>query len=75
MAPMLSITFELAATKIWYGIFLLLSCAVGHCSMIVLAGTFTELVQHYLNWNEQSKGPLHIVKKSAVFWSLWAAFI
>jgi cytochrome c-type biogenesis protein len=62
MAPMLSITFQLAATKIWYGIFLLLVYAVGHCSMIVLAGTFTELVQQYLNWNEQSKGPL-IVKK------------
>lgn len=62
MAPMLSITFQLAATKIWYGIFLLLVYAVGHCSMIILAGTFTELVQQYLNWNEQSKGSL-IVKK------------
>lgn len=62
MAPMLSITFQLAATEIWYGIFLLLFYAVGHCSVIVLAGTFTELVQQYLNWNEQSKGPV-IVKK------------
>lgn len=62
MAPMLSITFQLAATKIWYGILLLFIYAVGHCSMIVLAGTFTELVQQYLNWNEQSKGPL-IVKR------------
>jgi cytochrome c-type biogenesis protein len=62
MAPMLSITFQLAATKIWYGILLLLFYAVGHCVMIVLAGTFTELVQQYLNWNEQSKGPM-IVKK------------
>ena len=24
--------------------------------MIVLAGTFTEMVQRYLDWNEQSKG-------------------
>ncbi|MCX5814337.1 MAG: cytochrome C biogenesis protein [Proteobacteria bacterium] len=62
MAPMLSITFQLAGTQIWYGIILLLSYAVGHCSVIVLAGTFTELVQQYLNWNEQSKGPV-IVKK------------
>jgi len=62
MAPMLSITFQLAATKIWYGVLLLFIYAVGHCLMIVLAGTFTELVQQYLNWNEQSKGPL-IVKK------------
>jgi cytochrome c-type biogenesis protein len=62
MAPMLSITFQLAATKIWYGMLLLLSYAVGHCLIIVTAGTFTELVQQYLNWNEQSKGPL-IVKR------------
>jgi cytochrome c-type biogenesis protein len=62
MAPMLSITFQLAATEIWYGMLLLLSYAVGHCSIIVVAGTCTELVQQYLNWNEQSKGPM-IVKR------------
>ena len=56
MAPMLSITFQLSATKIWYGILLLLAYAVGHCSIIVLAGTFTETVQNYLNWNERSVG-------------------
>lgn len=56
MAPMLSITFQLAATKIWYGIVLLLAYAVGHCSIIVMAGTFTEAVQGYLNWNERSVG-------------------
>jgi cytochrome c-type biogenesis protein len=62
MAPILSITFQLAASQMWYGILLVLFYAVGHCSMIVLAGTFTELVQRYLNWNEQSKGPI-IVKR------------
>jgi len=63
MAPMLSITFQLASTQLWYGIMLLLAYAVGHCSIIVLAGTFTELVQQYLNWNEKSKGSL-IIKKA-----------
>lgn len=63
MAPMLSITFQLASTQLWYGILLLLSYAIGHCSIIILAGTFTELVQQYLNWNEKSKGSL-IVKKA-----------
>ncbi|MBP7529375.1 MAG: hypothetical protein KA801_15720, partial [Syntrophorhabdaceae bacterium] len=43
-------------TKIWYGIMLLLAYAVGHCFIIVLAGTFTETVQNYLNWNERSVG-------------------
>lgn len=62
MAPILSITFQLAGTEIWYGILLIFSYALGHCLIIVLAGTFTELVQQYLNWNEQSKGPI-IVKR------------
>jgi hypothetical protein len=29
---------------------------VAYCSVILLAGTFTEVVQRFLNWNEQSKG-------------------
>jgi cytochrome c-type biogenesis protein len=62
MAPMLVITFKLAATNIFYGIFLLLMYGIGHCSVIVFAGTFTELVEHYLNWNEKSKGAV-ILKK------------
>jgi cytochrome c-type biogenesis protein len=35
---------------------------VGHCAVIVLAGTFTEVVQRYLNWSEKSKGAV-ILKK------------
>ncbi|MDD5011680.1 MAG: cytochrome c biogenesis protein CcdA [Phycisphaerae bacterium] len=56
MAPMLAVTFKMAATNILYGILLLLVYGIGHCSVIVFAGTFTEVVQHYLNWNEKSKG-------------------
>jgi len=56
MAPMLAVTFKLAATDLPYGVFLLLMYGAGHCSVIVFAGTFTEVVQRYLNWNEASKG-------------------
>ena len=62
MAPMLGVTFKLAATNIAYGVVLLVAYGVGHCSVIVLAGTFTEVVQRYLNWNERSKGAV-IVKR------------
>jgi len=61
-APMLGVTFKLATTNIAYGIILLLAYGIGHCSVIVVAGTFTQVVQHYLNWNERSKGAT-IVKK------------
>ena len=56
MAPVLTITFEMAANSPFYGIALLVAYGLGHCSVIVCAGTFTEVVQHYLNWNERSVG-------------------
>ena len=62
MAPMLTVAFNLAETNLIYGMLLLLSYGVGHCSVIVFAGTFTEVIQHYLNWSERSKGAL-ILKK------------
>ncbi len=62
MAPMLAVTFRAAATSLLYGILLLLAYGVGHCSVIVAAGTSTELVQRYLNWTEASRGAV-IVKQ------------
>ena len=55
MAPMLAVTFKLAETAPLYGTLLLLAYGVGHCAVIVVAGTSTELVQKFLNWNENSK--------------------
>jgi cytochrome c-type biogenesis protein len=62
MAPMLAVTFKLGSTNLLYGILLLTFYGVGHCSVIVLAGTSTELVQRYMNWNERSRGAV-VVKK------------
>ena len=56
MAPMLAVTFRLAQTAPLYGASLLLAYGIGHAAVIVLAGTSTEIVQRFLNWNEQSKG-------------------
>lgn len=63
MAPMLGVTFRMASTNLAYGVLLLTLYGVGHCGVIVLAGTFTEVVQHYLDWNEKSKGAV-ILKKT-----------
>jgi len=63
MAPMLGVTFTLAGTNVSYGMLLLGAYGVGHCSVIVLAGTFTSVVQRYLNWNERSKGAV-ILKRA-----------
>jgi cytochrome c-type biogenesis protein len=58
MAPMLGVTFKLASTNLVYGILLLLIYGLGHCSVIVFAGTFAEVVQRYMNWNERSSGAI-----------------
>jgi len=62
MAHMMGIAFNLAASKLPLAIALVLMYALGHISVIVLAGTSTENVQKYLDWNEKSKGAV-IVKK------------
>jgi cytochrome c-type biogenesis protein len=62
MAPMLGVTLQVATTNLVYAIALLLAFGVGHCSVIVAAGTSAEAVQQYLNWNERSRGA-DILKK------------
>lgn len=62
MAPMLAIVFNFASDRFIFGVMLLIFYGIGHCSVIVLAGTFTEVLQRYLNWNERSKGAV-ILKK------------
>jgi len=63
MAPMLGIAFKLGAQNPVYAASLLITYGLGHCIVLVIAGTSTELVQRYLNWNKQSKGSL-ILKKT-----------
>ena len=57
MAPLLGVVFKVASTRFAYAAGLLLTYGVGHCSVIVVAGTSAQLVQRFLNWNESSKGP------------------
>ncbi|MDF7800072.1 cytochrome c biogenesis protein CcdA [Pontiellaceae bacterium B1224] len=62
MAPMLAIVFKAGGEQPVYASSLLLLYGIGHCGVIVAAGTFTEVVQRYLNWNDKSKGAT-ILKK------------
>src|ERR1035437_8036980 len=56
MAPMLAVSFKVAVNRPVFSILLLALYGVGHCAVIVAAGTCTEVVQRYLNWNERSHG-------------------
>ncbi|GAI69888.1 unnamed protein product, partial [marine sediment metagenome] len=62
MAPMLGVVFKVAAERMYYAIGLLLAYGIGHCSVIVLAGSLTETVSRYLHWTQKSKGAV-IVKR------------
>lgn len=62
MAPILAVVFRFGANDLIFGLGLILLYALGHCSVIVAAGTFTEVVRRYLNWNERSKGTLLLKK-------------
>ena len=75
MAPMLAVTFKTAATNLLYGLFLLLAYGIGHCSVIVFAGTCTELVQRYMNWTEKSKGAVILKKVCGVLVLLGGVYL
>lgn len=60
MAPVLGVVFQTAQTNYPFAIILLLAFGIGHCSVIVGAGTLTGRVQKYLNWSESSKTILWI---------------
>ncbi len=55
MAPVLGIVFQTAQTNYFLAILFLLAFGIGHCSVIVGAGTLAGKVQKYLNWSEESK--------------------
>jgi cytochrome c-type biogenesis protein len=62
MATMLGIVFSVASTQILFALSLLLSYGIGHCAVLVFAGTFMEAMRHYLQWTEKSNGAI-ILKK------------
>jgi len=62
MAPMLGIVFNLTAKNLPYGLLLITAFALGHCAVIIVAGTSTRMVQKITNWDERSKG-ITIIRK------------
>jgi len=75
MGPVLGVAFAEAADSMFYALSLLLAYGVGHCAIIVLAGTFTEKVQHVLNWNERSRGSLWLRKVCGLLIFLGGAWL
>jgi cytochrome c-type biogenesis protein len=75
MAPMLGVVFSVASTKLVFAVSLILAYATGHCSVIVFAGTFTEVLQRYLSWSESSRGAVILKKACGVLVVLGGVYL
>lgn len=54
MAPMLAVTFAVSGTSVVFGVLLLVAFGLGHCAVIVAAGSSTAWAQKVLDWNSAS---------------------
>lgn len=75
MAPMLGVTLKVASGSWLFGVALLLAYGLGHCSIIVLAGTSAQLVQQYLDWHEGSRGATVLRQACGVLVILGGAYL
>jgi cytochrome c-type biogenesis protein len=54
MAPVLAIVFEQAQSGFLFSILLILLYSIGHCGVIIIAGTLGARLQTFINWDQQS---------------------
>jgi len=67
LAPVLGIVFKTSSDNWLQAILLILAFGIGHCAVIVAAGSLTNLVQKYLNWTDDSKAIIYIKRIAGVF--------
>lgn len=66
LAPLLIVVFQLASANISKAAFLITAFALGHCAVIVGAGTFTMKLQQYLNWTGASRMATYLKRACGV---------
>jgi cytochrome c-type biogenesis protein len=62
MAPILAVVFDKAAAGFLYSTLLILLYSIGHCGVIVLAGTLGARLQTFLNWDQKTHLTVRIRK-------------
>ncbi len=75
MAPVLGVVFQTSQTNFLLAILFLIAFGIGHCSVIVAAGTLTGKVQNYLDWSESSKTILLIKRICGVLVILGGVYL
>jgi len=66
MAPVLAVVFENASSHWIHSMLLVLLYSVGHCGVIVLAGTLGARLQTFLNWDQKTHITARIRKTCGV---------
>ena len=67
LAPVLGVVFQIGSSNLLKAILLVVAFGVGHCTVIVFAGSLSQVFQNYLNWTSQSKGISVIRKIAGIF--------
>ena len=66
-APVLGVVFGISTSSWTKAMLLIAAFAVGHCTVIVAAGSLTHIVQKYLSWSSQSKATTWIRRTAGAF--------
>lgn len=75
MAPVLGVVFQTAQTNYFLAMIFLLAFGIGHCAVIVGAGTLAGKVQKYLDWSEDSKTIIWIKRTCGVLVILGGVYL
>jgi cytochrome c-type biogenesis protein len=67
LAPVLGVVFSVSTTSFVSAASLIGAFGLGHCAVIVAAGSLTHLVQRYLNWTSESSGATWLRRVAGVF--------
>ncbi len=74
MAPILGIVFSSISSQLWFSLGLVAMFIIGHCGVLILAGTFTNIVKKYLSWSVASTGTKALRKVCGVLIILGAIY-
>ncbi len=74
MAPVLALVFSVASSNPVQGLSLIAAFGIGHCAVIVGAGSAAGTVQKYLSWNARSRGARWLRRFAGAFVMLGGAY-
>lgn len=60
LAPVLAVVFNAASVNTPFGFLLLALYGLGHCAVLIIAGTSVERAQHFADWNRETKTARHV---------------